>query len=186
MPNAYRPSWDAYFMAMAHLAAERSTCNRLLAGAVLVRDKRLIATGYNGAPPGMEHCDDVGHLMDEGHCIRTLHAEENTLLQSALFGISTEHTTIYTTFSPCYHCLKKLIAAGVTRIVASAMYRDERVRDVCLKTGIRFELFSPDPLWLDHLAHVYGSLPKEPQTHIKASPEGSLIGNARSVNPVAE
>lgn len=167
MPKSYRPSWDAYFMAMAHMVAERSTCDRLLGGAVLVRNKRIIATGYNGSPSGMDHCNDVGHLMEEGHCIGTLHAEENTVLQAALFGVATQGTTIYTTYAPCYHCLKKLIACGITRIVAMQVYRDTKVRDVCLKAGIRFEIFNPDPAWLDHLSDMFKNLPREAQTEVK-------------------
>lgn len=147
-------------MSMAHMAAERSTCDRLRAGAILVRDNRLIASGYNGAPPHMDHCDDVGHLMEEGHCIRTLHAEENTLLQAAKFGMSTIDSTIYTTFSPCYHCLKKLLATEVKRIVAMQLYRDTRVFDACQKAGVVFELYEPDPAWLDYLSNLYRDLPR--------------------------
>ena len=90
-----RPSWDDYFMAIAKIIATRSTCDRLRAGAVLVKNKRIISTGYNGAPPGLPHCDgEHGHLMEEGHCIRTVHSEENCVLQAAaLGGISTEGST---------------------------------------------------------------------------------------------
>lgn len=143
---------------MATMVAERSTCSRLRAGAVLVKGRRLIASGYNGSPPGMKHCDDVGHLMHETHCIRTLHGEENTLLQSALFGVSTEGTTCYTTFSPCYHCVKKLIAGGVKRIVAGKMYRDTKCIDACVQSGVKFELYRPDPKWFEYLSRLYGNI----------------------------
>lgn len=154
-------------MTMAYMAAERSTCDRLKAGAVLVKDKRVIGTGYNGSPPGMAHCDDVGHLMHENHCIRTLHGEENTLLQAAKLGISTDGSTLYTTFSPCYHCLKKLIAAGVKRIIAGQFYRDTRIIDACKEAGVEFEIHEPDPQWLDHLAELYKDLPRERVDEVK-------------------
>lgn len=173
-PNkqAFRPDWDDYFMSMAYMVAERSTCDRLRAGSVLVRDRRIIATGYNGAPPDMAHCDDIGHLMHEGHCIRTLHGEENTLLQAAKFGLSTEGSTIYTTYAPCYHCLKKLIACGVKRIVAVQLYRDHRVFDACREAGIMFDLYKPNREWLDYLVRLYEVLPREKMADTKSSDTG--------------
>lgn len=158
---SYRPDWDDYFMTMAYMVAERSTCDRISAGAVLVRDNRVIATGYNGAPADMEHCDDVGHLMRENHCIRTLHGEENTLLQAAKLGIVTEDTTIYTTYSPCYHCAKKLIAAGIKRIVAGKIYHDEDVLDACKASDVKFIHHDPDAGWLDYLVDMYKDMPRE-------------------------
>lgn len=148
-------------MTMCFMIAERSTCDRLRAGSVLVKDKRVIGTGYNGSPPGMEHCDDVGHLMHENHCIRTLHSEENTLLQAAKLGIKADNSTIYSTFSPCYHCLKKLIATGVKRIVVGQFYRDMRIIETCQKTGIIFDVHEPDPVWLDYLSDIFKNLPRE-------------------------
>jgi dCMP deaminase len=170
--QSFRPDWDDYFMSMAYMAAERSTCDRLRAGSILVKDRRIIGSGYNGSPPGMEHCDDVGHLMHEGHCIRTLHGEENTLLQAAKLGIPTEGSTIYTTFSPCYHCLKKLIAAGVRRIVGANMYRDTRVFDACKEAGITFKLYEPHGDWYDYLEKLFGMLPREQSAHVKQSDTG--------------
>lgn len=158
--KSFRPQWDHYFMSMAHMVAERSTCDRLRGGAVLVRDKRIIGSGYNGSPPGMDHCDDVGHLMHENHCIRTLHAEENTLLQAARLGISTDGTTLYTTYAPCYHCTKKLLATGVKRIVAMQFYRDTRILEACKNTGVIFEIYEPDPAWFDYLSDLYKNLPR--------------------------
>ena len=85
--DSFRPSWDDYFMAIARIVATRSTCSRLHAGAVLAKNRRILSTGYNGAPPGLPRCDgEAGHLMEEGHCIRTVHAEENTILQAAAIG----------------------------------------------------------------------------------------------------
>ncbi|MDP2932791.1 MAG: deaminase, partial [bacterium] len=110
----YRPSWDDYFMAIVKIIAARGTCDRLYSGSVLVKDNRIIATGYNGSPPGMPHCNDVGHLMEEGHCVRTIHGEHNSLLQAAKQGAtSTQGSTLYTKYSPCIHCTKYIIAAGV-------------------------------------------------------------------------
>mgnify|MGYP002725692965 CR=1 FL=1 len=153
-------------MTMAHMVAERSTCDRLRAGAVLVKDKRIIGSGYNGSPPGMDHCDDVGHLMHEGHCIRTLHAEENTLLQAARLGIKASDSVIYSTYSPCYHCLKKLLATGVKKIVAMQVYRDTRIFDACKSAGVEFEIHTPDGAWMDHLSGLYQRLPREKQDNI--------------------
>ena len=154
-------------MTMALMVAELSTCDRLLAGSVLVRDKRVIGTGYNGSPSGLDHCDDVGHLMHEGHCIRTLHSEENTLIQAAKLGIITENSTLYTTFSPCYHCLKKLIAAGVKRIMVGQIYRDSRIFETCMKAGVQLEVHNPDTKWLDHLVELYRSAPRQKIGEIK-------------------
>ncbi len=165
--KAYRPKWDHYFMTMAIMVAQRSTCDRLLGGSVLVRDKRVIGTGYNGSPSGLDHCDDVGHLMHEGHCIRTLHSEENTLIQAAKLGIMTEGSTIYATFSPCYHCLKKLIAAGVKKIVVGQIYRDTRIFETCMKAGVQLEVHCPDPNWLDHLSELYRTTPRSKPEEIK-------------------
>lgn len=161
-------------MSMAFMAAERSTCDRLRSGAVLVRDKRIIATGYNGSPPGMGHCDDlsVGHLMHEGHCIRTLHAEENTIMQAAKIGLSTDNSTLYTVYAPCYHCLKKLIAVGVKRIVASQIYRDPRIFDACREAGVMLDIYEPDVEWLDYLVELFKIIPRQKIEEIKPSDTG--------------
>ncbi len=123
-----RPSWDEYFMAIAFAVAGRSTCDRAHVGAVLVRDRRILTTGYNGAPAGLPHCDDVGHLMVDGHCVRTLHAEQNAIIQGALHGVSIQGATAYVTHQPCLTCAKMLINSGVTRIVYAGNYPDEHSR----------------------------------------------------------
>ena len=120
-----RPTWDEYFLDIAFTVAERSTCDRAHVGAVLVRDKRILATGYNGSPMGLPHCDEVGHLIVDGHCVRTLHAEQNAIIQSALHGISSEGATAYVTHQPCLTCAKMLINAGVRRVVYAGNYPDE-------------------------------------------------------------
>ncbi|MCT3450604.1 ComE operon protein 2 [Limosilactobacillus fermentum] len=111
-----RIDWDQYFMVQAALLASRSTCTRLSVGAVLVRDKRIIGSGYNGAVAGDEHCIDVGCYLRDGHCVRTIHAEMNALLQCAKFGTSTDGAMVYVTDFPCLQCTKSLLQAGITQI----------------------------------------------------------------------
>jgi dCMP deaminase len=118
-----RPEWDEYFMNIAATVATRSTCDRALVGAVLVRDKRILTTGFNGSPAGLPHCEDVGHLMADGHCVRTTHAEANAIIQAALHGTSTKGATCYVTHFPCLGCTKMLINAGVERIIYAHDYR---------------------------------------------------------------
>ncbi|MBU2229178.1 cytidine/deoxycytidylate deaminase family protein, partial [Patescibacteria group bacterium] len=137
-----RPSWDDYFMAIVRIVGTRSTCDRLHAGAVLVKDKRIISTGYNGSPPGLPHCDEVGHLMEEGHCVRTVHAEHNTILQAAtVSGTNTKGSTMYTKYSPCIHCSKYIVTAGVKRVVMGKVYRNSKVIDYLKEAGIEVEVY---------------------------------------------
>ena len=119
-----RPSWDDYFLQIAFTVAQRSTCDRAHVGCALVRDRRILTTGYNGAPAGLPHCDDVGHLLVDGHCVRTLHAEQNALIQAALHGVGTEGATAYVTHQPCLTCAKMLINAGIRRVVYAGHYPD--------------------------------------------------------------
>ena len=111
-----RIKWDQYFMMQAVLLASRSTCERLSVGAVIVRDKRIIAGGYNGSVAGDDHCIDVGCYLEDGHCVRTIHAEMNAILQCAKFGESTDNAEIYVTDFPCLQCTKMLLQAGITKI----------------------------------------------------------------------
>ena len=106
-----RIDWDQYFMVQAALLASRSTCKRLSVGAVLVRDKRIIAGGYNGAVSGDDHCIDEGCYLRDGHCVRTIHAEMNAILQCARFGMSTDGASLYVTDFPCLQCTKRLVQA---------------------------------------------------------------------------
>ncbi|MFN2146524.1 MAG: deoxycytidylate deaminase [Anaerolineales bacterium] len=132
-----RPTWDNYFIKIAVTVAERSTCDRAHVGAVLVREKRILTTGFNGSPAGLPHCDDAGHLLVEGHCVRTIHAEMNAVIQAALHGISTNGATCYVTHFPCINCTKTLINAGITRIVYLDDYRvDDIAMDFIKDTGI--------------------------------------------------
>ncbi|MDB5100777.1 MAG: putative dCMP deaminase [Cyanobacteria bacterium RYN_339] len=125
---AGRPSWDDYFLKMATVCAERATCDRRHVGAVIVRDHHPIATGYNGSPPGLPHCDDVGHLMREvdgrPSCHRATHAEQNAIFTAARFGHRTEGATIYVTAQPCLNCAKAIITAGIRKVVWSDGYPD--------------------------------------------------------------
>lgn len=118
--------WNDYFMRIAEVVASMATCDRKHVGAVVVVNKTVISTGFNGAPRGMPHCDEVGHELKEmggrQSCVRTVHAEANALVQAARSGAKVEGGTIYTTASPCYDCLKLIINAGITRVVCKEFY----------------------------------------------------------------
>jgi len=110
-------------MKIAFAVSERSTCDRAFVGCVLVLEKRILTTGFNGSPTGQPHCDEEGHLMVDGHCVRTIHAETNAIIQAALHGVSTKGSTCYVTHFPCINCTKALINAGIVRLVYSNSYR---------------------------------------------------------------
>lgn len=131
-----RVSWDQYFMNIATEVATRSTCARKHVGAVIVRDKVILSTGYNGSIRGMPHCDEVGHMMEDGHCVRTIHAEANAIIQAASHGVRIEAATIYVTASPCWQCFKMIANAAITRVVFGEFYRDERIFAVAQELGI--------------------------------------------------
>ncbi|WP_405101082.1 ComE operon protein 2 [Oceanobacillus sp. FSL H7-0719] len=119
-----RISWDQYFMAQSHLLALRSTCTRLMVGATIVRDKRIIAGGYNGSVSGSTHCVDDGCYVIDGHCVRTVHAEANALLQCAKFGVPTDGADIYVTHFPCLQCCKQLIQSGIQTVFYAEDYHN--------------------------------------------------------------
>lgn len=126
-----RKSWDEYFMDLALMVAQRSTCDRAFVGCVLVnKEHRIVSTGYNGSLSGSPHCSEAGHVIRDGHCIATIHAEMNALLYCAKEGISVNGTTCYVTHFPCLNCTKALIQAGIKRIVYHEAYR---VDDYALK-----------------------------------------------------
>lgn len=131
-----RNDWDTYFMEIAEQVATRATCDRKHVGAVIVRDKTILSTGYNGSIRGLEHCDDVGHMMEAGHCVRTIHAEANAIIQAAKNGVAIEGAFIYVTASPCWNCFKMVANAGIKRIVYGEFYRDERVHGMADTLGI--------------------------------------------------
>ena len=132
-----RISWDEYFMAQSHLLSLRSTCSRLSVGATIVKDKRIVSGGYNGSIKGDEHCIDVGCKVVEGHCVRTIHAEINAILQCSKFGVGIEGATIYVTHFPCLNCTKSIIQAGIKEICYANDYRNnEYARELLEKSGV--------------------------------------------------
>lgn len=127
-PSLTRPTWDDYFLGILPALARRSTCNRGRSAAIFVRENDQVAAGYVGSPPGMPHCDDVGHIYDAtgSHCIRTIHAEQNAMLRALRHGISLRDTTVYCTMTPCYTCAKLMVSVGVYRVVALHQYHDNQ------------------------------------------------------------
>ncbi|MGB4482719.1 MAG: cytidine/deoxycytidylate deaminase family protein [bacterium] len=152
MAPSKRPSWDDYFMEIARVVARRSTCLRRQVGAVLVRDKHILATGYNGAPAGAPHCQEVGCLREqlgvppgERHELcRGLHAEQNAIIQAALHGVTTMGATLYVTCQPCVVCTKMLINAGVKRILFQGPYPDPLAREMLRDSGLLLERYGKD------------------------------------------
>jgi dCMP deaminase len=140
-----RASWDEYFMNIAREVATRSTCDRKFVGAVVVRDKIILATGYNGSIRGLPHCDEEGHLMEDGHCVRTVHAEANAIVQAAKSGVRIEGAGIYVTASPCWGCFRLIANAGIVRIVFGEFYRDARVFEFSQRLGIELVDLSGQP-----------------------------------------
>ena len=133
---AQRANWEQYFMNIAKEVATRSTCDRKHVGALIVRDKTILSTGYNGSIRGMPHCDDVGHMMEDGHCVATIHAETNAILQAAKNGVMINGAEVYITASPCWPCFKMLANAGIKKIYYGEFYRDERIFDIAKRLGI--------------------------------------------------
>jgi dCMP deaminase len=131
-----RASWDVYFMRIAADVATRATCDRKHVGAVIARDKNILATGYNGSIRGLGHCDEEGHMMEEGHCVRTIHAEANAIIQAAKNGARIEGGIIYVTASPCWGCFKMIANAGLVKIVYGEFYRDQRIFEFAQRLGI--------------------------------------------------
>ena len=131
-----RASWDEYFMNIAQQVASRATCDRKHVGAVIVRDKIVLATGYNGSIRGLPHCDEIGHLMEEGHCVRTVHAEANAIVQAAKNGARIDGAGIYVTASPCWSCYRLIANSGIVRVVFGEFYRDPRIFETSQQLGI--------------------------------------------------
>ncbi len=137
-----RVPWDVYFMNIAQVVASRSTCPRKFVGAVIVRDKTILSTGYNGSIRGMPHCTEVGHMMEAGHCVATIHAEANAIIQAAKNGVMIDGGAIYVTASPCWNCFKMIANGGIRRIVYGEFYRDERIFSVAKTLGIELHHLS--------------------------------------------
>ncbi len=143
-----RQSWDEYFMAIAELVARRSTCLRRQVGAVIVKDKRILATGYNGAPSGIKHCEEVGCLRgkmgiasgERHELCRGVHAEQNAIIQASNFGVNIEDSIIYTTHQPCFICTKMLINAKIKKIIFKEPYPDKLAIQMLNESGIKFSI----------------------------------------------
>jgi dCMP deaminase len=149
-PSSHRPSWEEYFMDITHLVAKRSTCLRRRVGAVLVKDKKILATGYNGAPSRLEHCLDIGCLRDkqkipsgERHELcRGLHAEQNAIIQAAYHGVEIRGATLFCTNHPCMICSKMIINAGIQKVVYEDGYADALAKEMLKESGIKIEKFN--------------------------------------------
>lgn len=131
-----RLSWDEYFMQIARTVATRSTCDRKNVGAVLVRDRVILSTGYNGSISGTPHCDEAGHMIENGHCVRTIHAEMNAIAQAARNGVNISGATLYVSASPCWECFKVLANCGIKRVCFGEFYRNECVLTAAEQIGI--------------------------------------------------
>jgi dCMP deaminase len=155
----HRPSWDEYFLQMANMVGSRGTCDRGRAGCVITKDKRIISTGYVGAPVGLPHCDEVGHEMhtvthEDGtssrHCIRTAHAEQNAINNAARIGSAIEGGTMYCKMLPCYKCGQSIINAGIVRVVAMKDYHGaSRTKEIFTEAGIKFEALGDMEIYKD-------------------------------------
>ena len=149
MKKKARPNWDEYFLNIAKLISKRSTCLRRTVGAVLVKDKRILATGYNGAPSGVKHCEKTGCLRDklniprgERHELcRGLHGEQNALLQAALHGVSAQGSKMYATTQPCIICAKMIINAGIKEIIISGSYPDKMAKEFLKEAGVKIRIY---------------------------------------------
>jgi len=147
-----RPSWDEYFVEIARQVATRSTCLRRNVGALIVRDKRILSTGYNGAPRGLEHCDVAGCLREKlgipsgqrQEICRGLHAEQNAIIQAALHGVSVEGGAIYVTHQPCITCAKMIINSGIVRVVCANAYPDELARQMLDEAGVELSVWGAE------------------------------------------
>jgi dCMP deaminase len=139
MKNEKRQSWDQYFMNIARMVSTRSTCPRKSVGAVIVRENGILATGYNGSMAGAPHCTDVGCMMENGHCIATIHAEANAVIHAAKHGVNLNGGILYVTASPCWNCFKMIVNSGIKTICYGEFYRDERTIEWAKKLNINLK-----------------------------------------------
>ncbi len=156
-----KPTWDEYFLGIMDMVGTRGTCDRGRTGCIVIRDKRILVTGYVGAPEGCKDCDEAGHEMntvidEDGektqHCIRTTHAEQNAICQAARMGISIYGGTIYTRMTPCYACAKMLINCGIKRVVCKFDYHSgERSKEVFKEAGVKYELINNEVVKYDNM-----------------------------------
>jgi dCMP deaminase len=131
-----RQDWPQYFMNIAREVSTRATCDRKHVGAIIVRDKNILSTGYNGSIRSQPHCDEAGHDMVAGHCVRTVHAEANSILQAARHGVRIDGADIYTTASPCWECFKLIANSGIRRIFYREFYREQKSFEIASQLGI--------------------------------------------------
>jgi len=153
-PSYKRPSWDEYFMELANLVGTRGTCDRGRSGTVIVKDKRILTTGYVGSPAGLPHCDEVGHQMhtvtyEDGsqsmHCIRTAHAEQNAINNAARSGVALVGSTMYCRMVPCYKCAQSIINVGIVRLVAERDYHASKItKEIFKKAKIKLEIINKE------------------------------------------
>lgn len=150
-----RIPWQQYFMMEALVISQRSTCDRALVGSVLVKDQRSLATGYNGSVTGQAHCDEIGHQMVDGHCVRTIHSEMNALIQCAKNGVSTSGTEIFVTHFPCYNCTKALLQAGIKKVNYYYDYRDNPLAlELLEKCQVPVEQIKIDKKYVAELSRI--------------------------------
>ncbi len=152
MKNGYRPDWDRYFLDLCEAVSKRATCNRGRCGCVIVKNKRIMTTGYVGSPTGFPHCDEIGHDLRKvidfnekitQHCVRTLHAEQNAILQAARFGIPLEGSTLFCKMTPCRTCAMMIINAGIKRVVCEKRYHaDSDSLNLFNQVGIELDIKS--------------------------------------------
>jgi len=149
-----RPSWDQYFMTITRQVAERSTCLRAKVGAVIVRDRNILATGYNGSPAGLPHCTEAGCLIYESrtpdgeveqNCYRTIHAEMNAITQAAKNGAAIASADIYVTHTPCIHCMKVLINTGISTVFFEKEYKRHTIAELLKYSSIKLVQIVPEP-----------------------------------------
>ena len=140
-----RPDWDEYFLKLAMLASERATCPRMHCGCVIVKNKNVITTGYNGSIPGDQHCEDAGCLIVENHCVRTVHAEMNALIQAARRGHAVDGGNAYVTNMPCTTCAKALITAGIKRVVIFSDFHDTMAEVFFANAGVSIDRITIPP-----------------------------------------
>ncbi|RMF54996.1 hypothetical protein D6745_03620 [Candidatus Woesearchaeota archaeon] len=150
-----RPTWDEYFLEVMDAVARRATCDRGRSGAVIVRNKQILTTGYVGSPVGIEHCDEVGHLMQtvhhsdgsvSKHCVRTTHAEQNAICQAAKYGISIDGATLYCKMTPCFACAKMIVNSGIKRVVCKKAYhRGKDSEELFKKANVKLEILDKTP-----------------------------------------
>ena len=158
--NNKRPAWDNYFLKLAMLVSERATCPRMHVGCVLVKDKRILSTGYNGSIPGDGHCEDDGCMIVDNHCVRTIHAEMNAIIQCSIHGVNAQGATAYVTNMPCTNCAKALIAAGIKEVVIFSDYHNTLAEDFFAKAKVEIKRLNIPETSINYDLENYSSAKK--------------------------